>query len=105
MDSFEEWVKNADHPCCQDWGEQAVNLGASWDSFNAEDSKPAQHPELGRWAEEQQQLYERKQIGRGRESNLTDEQEAKLMAVGFVFVPTLNILDDDDDDDDDIYSI
>ena len=46
---------------------------------------PAQHPELGRWAEEQQQLYERKQIGRGRESNLTDEQEAKLMAVGFVF--------------------
>ena len=62
---------------------------------------PAQHPELGRWAEEQRQLYERKQIGRGTESNLTDEQEAKLMAVGFVFVRSLNIPDDDDD----IYSI
>ena len=61
---------------------------------------PAQHPELGRWAEEQRQLYERKQIGRGRESNLTDEQEAKLMAVGFFCVRTLNIPDDDD-----IYSI
>ena len=57
---------------------------------------PAQHSELGRWAEEQRQLYERKQIGRGMESNLTDEQEAKLMAVGFVFERTLNIPDDDD---------
>ena len=57
---------------------------------------PLQHSELGRWAEEQRQLYERKQIGRGMESNLTDEQEAKLMVVGFDFVRTLNIPKDDD---------
>ena len=57
---------------------------------------PAQHPEPGRWAEEQRQLYDRKQNGRGMESNLTDEQEVKLMAVGFDFVRTLNIPDDDD---------
>ena len=46
---------------------------------------PAQHPELGRWAEEQRQLYEWKQIGKGTRSLLTDEREAKLMAVGFGF--------------------
>ena len=40
---------------------------------------PAQHQELKQWAEEQ------RQIGWGMESSLTDEQEAKLMAVGFVF--------------------
>ena len=57
---------------------------------------PLQHSEFGRWAEEQRQLYERKQIGRGMESNLTDEQEAKLMVVGFDFVRTLNIPKDDD---------
>ena len=60
----------------------------------------SQYPELGRWTEEQRQLYKRKQIGRGMESNLTDEQEAKLMAAGFDFVRSLNIPDDDD-----IYSI
>ena len=56
---------------------------------------PTQHLGLCRWAEEQRQLYERKQIGRAMESNLTDEQEAKLMTVGFDFVRTLNIPDDD----------
>ena len=60
----------------------------------------SQYPELGRWIEEQRQLYKRKQIGLGMESNLTDEQEAKLMAAGFDFVRSLNIPDDDD-----IYSI
>ena len=57
---------------------------------------PLQHSELGRWAEEQRQLYERKQIGRGMETNLTNDQEAKLMAAGFDFGRTLNIPDDDD---------
>mmetsp|Transcript_30426 Transcript_30426/g.45931 ORF Transcript_30426/g.45931 Transcript_30426/m.45931 type:complete len:97 (-) Transcript_30426:617-907(-) len=61
---------------------------------------PSQHSELGRWTEEQRQLYERKQIGRSMEANLTDEQEAKLMAVGFDFARTLNIPKDDD-----LYSI
>ena len=61
----------------------------------------SQYPELGGWTEEQRQLYKRKQIGRSMESNLTDEQEAKLMAVGLVFVRTLNMPEDDDD----IYSI
>ena len=46
---------------------------------------PAQYPELGRWAEEQRLLYERKQIGKETRSDLTDEREAKLMAVGFGF--------------------
>ena len=50
---------------------------------------PAQHPELGRWAEEQRLLYERKQIGKETRSDLTDEREAKLMAVGFGFETTL----------------
>ena len=49
---------------------------------------PAKHPELGRWAEEQRQLYERKQLGKETRSHLTDEREAKLMAVGFVFERT-----------------
>ena len=57
---------------------------------------PLQHSELGRWTEEQRQLYK----GWGVESNLTDKQEAKLMAAGFDFVRSLNIPDDDD-----IYSI
>ena len=56
---------------------------------------PTQYPGLCRWAEEQRQLFERKQIGRAMESNLTDEQEAKLMTVVFDFVRTLNIPDDD----------
>jgi hypothetical protein len=33
MDSFDEWVKTAQYPCIQEWGEKAVQLGASWDSF------------------------------------------------------------------------
>ena len=33
MDSFEEWAKTAEHPCFQEWGETAVKLGASWDTF------------------------------------------------------------------------
>lgn len=33
MDSFDEWVKSAQNPCFQDWGEKAAALGASWDSF------------------------------------------------------------------------
>jgi hypothetical protein len=33
MDSFVEWVKTAQYPCIQEWGEKAVQLGASWDSF------------------------------------------------------------------------
>ncbi|CAB9518650.1 Pfam:DUF88 [Seminavis robusta] len=37
MDSFEEWVKTADYPCFREWGEKAVALGASWDSFRRED--------------------------------------------------------------------
>ena len=56
---------------------------------------PAQHPELGRWAEEQRQLYERKQIGKETRSHLTDEREAKLMAVGFVLERTAS--DDGDE--------
>ena len=57
---------------------------------------PLQHPELGRWAEEQRQLYEWKQIGKETRSDLTDEREAKLMAVGFVFEATSS--DDEDKD-------
>ena len=49
---------------------------------------PAQHPELGRWAEEQRQLYKWNQIGKETRSDLTDEREVKLMAVGFVFETT-----------------
>ena len=45
----------------------------------------AQHPELGRWTAEQRLMYERKQIGKETRPDLTDEREAKLMAVGFVF--------------------
>ena len=56
---------------------------------------PAQHPELGRWAEEQRQLYEWKQIGKETRSHLTDEREVKLMAVGFVLERTA--LDDEDE--------
>jgi NYN domain len=37
MDSFEEWVKTADHFCFQQWGDKAVELGASWDSFRRTD--------------------------------------------------------------------
>lgn len=37
MDSFDEWVKTADHRCFQQWGQQVVELGASWDSFRRED--------------------------------------------------------------------
>ena len=33
MDSFEEWAKTAEYQCFQEWGETAVELGASWDSF------------------------------------------------------------------------
>ena len=57
---------------------------------------PAQNPELGRWAAEQRLLYERKQIGKETRSDLTDEREAKLMAVGFVFETTSS--DDEDKD-------
>ena len=56
---------------------------------------PSQHPELGRWAEEQRQLYEWKQIGKETRSHLTDEREVKLMAVGFVLERTA--LDDGDE--------
>ena len=49
---------------------------------------PEKHPELGRWAEEQRQLYEWKQIGKETRFHLTDEREAKLMAVGFGFETT-----------------
>jgi len=37
MDSFEEWVKTANFPCFREWGQQVVELGASWDSFRRED--------------------------------------------------------------------
>eukprot|EP00980_Cylindrotheca_fusiformis_P014320 scaffold3821_cov127-Cylindrotheca_fusiformis.AAC.10 len=37
MDSFSEWVNTADHPCFQEWGSLAVELGASWDSFRRVD--------------------------------------------------------------------
>ena len=57
---------------------------------------PAQHPELGRWAKEQRQLYEWKQIGKETRFGLTDEHEAKLMAVGFVFETGLS--DDENKD-------
>ena len=57
---------------------------------------PSQHPELGRWAEEQRQLYERKQVGGDFRSDLADEREAKLMAIGFVFEKTPP--DDEEDD-------
>ena len=56
----------------------------------------SQYPELGRWAEEQRLLYERKQIGKETRSDLTDEWEAKLMALGFVFEATSS--DDEDKD-------
>ena len=39
MDSFEEWVKTADFPCFQEWGQQVVELGASWDSFRRTDKE------------------------------------------------------------------
>eukprot|EP00980_Cylindrotheca_fusiformis_P005573 scaffold1183_cov114-Cylindrotheca_fusiformis.AAC.6 len=39
MDSFSEWVNTADHPCFQEWGSLAVELGASWDSFRCEDKE------------------------------------------------------------------
>ena len=57
---------------------------------------PAQYPELGQWAEEQRLLYEWKQIGKETRSDLTDEREAKLMAVGFVFEAASS--DDEDKD-------
>ena len=55
---------------------------------------PAQYPELGRWAEEQRLLYERKQIEKETQSDLTDEREAKLMAVGFGFGFQTTLLED-----------
>jgi hypothetical protein len=37
MDSFAEWIKTANHPCFEHWGDKAVELGASWDSFRRAD--------------------------------------------------------------------
>ena len=48
---------------------------------------PAHHPEIGKWAEKQRRLYERKQIVK-ETPELTDEMEAKLLAVGFLFART-----------------
>jgi NYN domain len=41
MDSFEEWVKTADYFCFQQWGDKAVELGASWDTFRRRRDKDA----------------------------------------------------------------
>lgn len=31
--TFGEWVKTAQYPCIQEWGEHVVSLGASWELF------------------------------------------------------------------------
>ena len=84
--------KNFGHEAWDSYFEQLCEFVKTYKHCNV----PLQHSALGRWAEEQRLLYERKQIGKETRSDLTDEREAKLMAVGFVFETTSS--DDEDKD-------